>query len=149
MKLDRINEHILQILQKDGKITNTVLADKVGLSPSACLRRVQELEANGVISGYRAVIDGHKLGINFTAYVQIGISPHTKAAQLEFENAMKVAPEVVECHNVAGTFEYLLRIETNDLASYKNFHSEVFGNILVVSTITTLVVMDSPKDERR
>ncbi|TCS38859.1 Lrp/AsnC family transcriptional regulator [Reinekea marinisedimentorum] len=149
MKIDRINEHILQVLKKDGKITNTVLAEKVGLSPSACLRRVQELENQGVISGYRAVINSQKLGKGFIAYAEIGISPHTKVAQTQFEEAITLAAEVVECHNVTGTFEYLLRIETNDMAGYKQFHSEVLGNIPSVSAISTLVVMDSPKDDRR
>jgi DNA-binding Lrp family transcriptional regulator len=149
MKLDRINEHILQILKKDGKITNTVLAEKVGLSPSACLRRVQELENQGIITGYRAVINPHMMGKGFIAYAEVGISPHTKAAQTQFEEAITRAYEVIECHNVTGTFEYLLRIETNDLAGYKTFHSEVLGNIPEVSSISTLVVMDSPKDERR
>lgn len=149
MKIDRINEHILQILKKDAKITNTVLAERVGLSPSACLRRVQELESQGVISGYRAVLNAKKTGKGFIAYAEIGISPHTKAAQIQFEDAITRAEEVVECHNVTGTFEYLLRIETSDLAGYKYFHSEVLGNIPAVSAISTLVVMDSPKDDRR
>src|SRR3546814_15789068 len=96
---------------------------------SACLRRVQELERSGVIKGYRAVIDPAKLGLTFLAYVTVGLSSHTKKSQAGFEAAMAEAPEVRECHNITGTIEYLLRVETADLASYKHFHTEVLGEI--------------------
>ena len=124
------------------------LADRVGLSPSACLRRVQELERSGVIKGYRAVIDPAKLGLTFIAYVTVGLSSHTKKSQADFEAAVADAPEVRECHNITGTIEYLLRVETEDLASYKHFHTEVLGVLPQVHSITTYVLMDSPKDER-
>ena len=127
---------------------NIDLAERVGLSPSACLRRVQELERSGVITGYRAVIDPAKVGMGFLAYVTVGLNAHTKAAQVAFERAISRAPEVRECHNVTGTVEYLLRVETVDLADYKHWHTEVLGVLPQVQSITTLVVMDSPKDER-
>lgn len=145
---DRINDHILRELQRDGRQPNTELAARVGLSPSACLRRVQDLERRGVISGYRAVVNPAARNINFVAYVSIGLSRHSNEAQVAFERACLAAPAVRECHNITGTIEYLLRVEVADLMAYKQFHSDVLGAFPWIATITTHVVMDSPKDER-
>jgi DNA-binding Lrp family transcriptional regulator len=145
---DPINARILHELRQDGRIANQVLAARVGLSPSACLRRVQDLERRGVIAGYRARLDPGALGIGFVAYVTVGLGTHTKAAQAAFERAMARAPEVTECHNVTGAVEYLLRVEATDLAAYKRFHTEVLGTQPGVVAITTYVVMGSPKDMR-
>ena len=113
MKIDKFNHQILQELKIDGRIRNIDLADKVGLSPSACLRRVQELERQGIITGYKAIVDSRKLGKGFSA------------------------------------FEYILRVETTDLVSYKTFHTDVLGDLPQVATISTHVVMESTKDERK
>ncbi|MCU0815454.1 MAG: Lrp/AsnC family transcriptional regulator [Cypionkella sp.] len=147
-KLDEINHRILRELFRDGRISNLDLAERVGLSPSACLRRVQELERAGIIKGYRAVLDPAKLGIGFVAYVTVGLNTHTKAAQEAFERAIARAPQVTECHNITGTVEYLLRVEAEDLASYKHWHTDVLGVLPQVQAITTFVVMGSPKDQR-
>jgi len=147
-KLDEKDRQILRTLSRDGRISNLDLADRVALSPSACLRRVQALEASGVISGYRAVLDPEKLGVGFQAYLAVGLSEHTKRAQIAFEQAMQAAPEVRECHNITGAVEYLLRVEATDLRAYKRFHTDVLGNLPQVATITTYVVMGSPKDDR-
>ena len=147
-KIDRINQKILHELSGNGRISNLDLAERVGLSPSACLRRVQELERSGVIAGYRARIDHAKLGLGFIAYLAVGLSQHNKAAQVKFERAMARADEVVECHNITGTVEYLLRVEVTDLAAYKVFHTDVLGDLPDVGSITTYVVMASPKDKR-
>ncbi len=146
--MDRINERILRHLSEDGRISNTELAERVGLSPSACLRRVQELERGGVIRGYRATLDQAALGRAFTAYVTVGLSDHTKKSQVAFEKAMSRADEVRECHNITGAVEYILRVEVADLAAYKHFHTDVLGTLPQVSAITSYVVMDSPKDTR-
>ncbi|MCV2884539.1 Lrp/AsnC family transcriptional regulator [Aestuariibacter sp. AA17] len=148
MKSDKYNDEILRILQKDGRIANTELSQRVGLSPSACLRRVQELERQGVICGYRASVDLKKLGIGFTAYVTVGLGEHTKRSQEAFEQAITLAEEVIECHNVTGSFEYILRVETTDLVAYKRFHTDVLGTLPQVATISTHVVMESNKDLR-
>jgi DNA-binding Lrp family transcriptional regulator len=146
--IDAIDERILRELSRDGRLSNLALAERVGLSPSACSRRVTALERRGVVRGYRAVIDRDALGAGFTAYVAVGLSLHTRDAQVEFERAMAAAPEVRECHNVTGTVEYLLRVEAADLRSYKHFHTEVLGALPRVASITSYVVMGSPKDER-
>lgn len=146
--MDYIAERILQELTRDGRISNLELADRVGLSPSACLRRVQDLERRGIIAGYRAVLDRAALGVGFVAYVTVGLNAHTKASQEAFERAMTRAPEVVECHNVTGAVEYLLRVEVADLPAYKRFHTDVLGTLPQVNAITSFVVMGSPKDAR-
>jgi len=146
--IDAISEHILRELTSDGRISNLELAERVGLSPSACLRRVQDLTARGVIKGYRAVLDRTALGTGFVAYIGVGLSVHTKASQEAFEQAIAATPEVRECHNITGTIEYLLRIECADLPAYKHFHTEMLGALPQVNSITSYVVMGSPKDER-
>lgn len=146
--LDDIDDRILRALRKDGRLSNLALSDQVGLSPSACLRRVAALERSGVIRGYRAVLDAEKLGAGFLAYVTVGLNQHTKDAQKAFERAMAAAPEVTECHNITGAVEYLLRVEAADLAAYKHFHTEVLGTLPQVNAITSYVVMGSPKDDR-
>lgn len=148
MQLDKTNARILQELQADGRIANTELAERVGLSPSACLRRVQELERSGVIAGYRAVLDSGALGRGFLAYIAVGLNDHTRSGQKAFEQAMAVAPEVVECHNITGTVEYLLRVEVADLNAYKHFHTDVLGTLAQLNSLTTYVVLESTKDER-
>lgn len=147
-KMDHIDDRILRALRGDGRLSNLALAERVGLSPSACSRRVQELERSGVIKGYRAVLDRAELEAGFTAYIAVGLATHTKAAQLAFERAVQAAPEVSECHNVTGTVEYLLRVEVADLPAYKTFHTEVLGTLDQVRSLTSYIVLASPKDER-
>lgn len=146
--IDQIDHQILRELRQNGRISNTALATRVGLSPSACLRRTQELERTDTITGYRAVIDPVKLGLGFTAYVTVGLSVHTKEAQEAFERSIATAPEVRECHNITGSIEYILRVEAADLAAYKHFHTNVLGTLPQVNSITSYVVMGSPKDDR-
>ncbi len=146
--IDEFDRRILRILERDGRLPNTTLAECVGLSPSACLRRVRRLERRGIIRGYRAVLDRQALGRSLLAYVAVGLDEHTGAAQTAFERAIAAVPEVRECHNVTGNVEYLLRVETADLAAYKRFHTDVLGSLPHVRTIQTYVVLASPKDER-
>lgn len=146
--MDRIDESILQELRRDGRLSNLALAERVGLSPSACLRRVAALEKNGTITGYRATLSAEKMGVGFVAYITVGLNSHTKASQEAFERALIRAPEVRECHNITGSVEYLLRVEVPDLAAYKVFHTDILGTLPQINTITSYVVMGSPKDDR-
>lgn len=147
-EIDAIGDRILLELTRDGRISNVELANRVGLSPSACLRRVQEFERTGVIEGYRAVIDRAAIGTGFAAYVAVGLSVHTKVAQEAFERAIARSAQVRECHNVTGAVEYILRVEVADLAAYKVFHTDILGVLPQVNAITSYIVMGSPKDER-
>lgn len=148
MDLDAINANILRVLEGDGRISNIDLAARVGLSPSACLRRVQELERSGVIKGYRAVLDREKLGAGITAFVMVGLSAHLSKDARAFERAMEAAPQVRECHNITGVVEYLLRVEVADLPAYKDFHANILGVLPQVSSITSHISLGSPKDKR-
>jgi Lrp/AsnC family transcriptional regulator, leucine-responsive regulatory protein len=148
INIDQIDRKILRELERDGRMSNTELSKQVGLSASACLRRVQALEASGVIKGYRAVLDRSKLGAGFTAYVAVQLSRHTKEDQERFEVHMRAVPQVLECHNTTGTIEYLLRVEVQDLASYKQFHTDVLGTVPGVAGITSYIIMGSPIDRR-
>lgn len=148
MDIDQIGARILRELRRDGRLPNITLAEKVGLSPSACLRRVQDLERRGVITGYRARLDPAQTGRAYVVYVAVGLAVHTKQAQDGFEQAMNRFDEVTECHNIAGAFEYLLRVETADLPAYKRFHSDKLGTVPHVRSITSYMVMESSKDLR-
>jgi len=148
VELDQINENILHELQEDARISNIELANRVGLSPSACLRRVQELERTGIIQGYRAVINPAVRGAAITVFVLVGLSEHLRKDAETFERAMARSRMVRECHNVTGSVEYLLRVEVPDLTAYKTFHADVLGTQSQVHSITSYICLASPKDER-
>jgi len=146
--IDGINARILSVLEREGRVSNLDLSERVGLSPSACLRRVQQLERSGIIKGYRAVINRAATGSAITVFVTIGLSGQLKTHAQNFETAMAASPYVRECHNITGAVEYLLRVEVNDLATYKDFHANVLGTLSQVSRITSHICLGSPKDER-
>jgi len=147
-EFDRFNSKIIDELEKNGRISNSDLADRVGLSASACFRRVKELEKSGVILGYRAQINRSALGTGVTAFIMVGLSDHRAEHAKKFEAAVNAAREVREVHNITGASEYLLRVEAKDLADFKRFHSKVLGELPQVHSITSHICLDSPKDER-
>jgi DNA-binding Lrp family transcriptional regulator len=145
-KIDKYNEQILLTLSVDGRISNTDLAKAVGLSPSACLRRVQDLERAQIIKGYRAIIDPKTMGRDVVIFVMVGLSGHLRKDSQAFETAMDLAPQVTECHNITGSVEYLLRVEVADLAEYKAFHADRLGTLSMVGSITSHIVLGASKD---
>ncbi len=146
--LDRASEAILSTLESSGRLTNIELAKRVGLSPSACLRRVQDLERLGVIKGYRAIIDRSALAPKLTVFVMIGLAQQLHKDARAFERAMDAAPQVIECHNLAGNVEYLLRVEVADLSEYKEFHAHVLGELPQVQSISSHFCLETSKDKR-
>lgn len=148
IKLDRLDRRILRELERDARQTNVKLAERVGLSPSACLRRVQELERSGVIKGYRAVVDRALVGIGFVVYVAVGMASHGREALNAFEAAISESADVVECHTVTGAVEYLLRVEVADMQAYRTFHTQVLGVLPYVNSVVSYIVMDTAKDQR-
>ncbi len=148
IEIDAISRNILQTLEQDGRLTNIDLAAKVGLSASACLRRVQDMERRGLIQGYRAVLDPAVRGAAITIFVMVGLSEHLKKDAQAFEQAVARAPEVRECHNITGSVEYLLRVEVADLAAYKAFHADILGTLSQVGSITSHICLGSPTDKR-
>ncbi|WP_108812087.1 Lrp/AsnC ligand binding domain-containing protein [Sphingorhabdus sp. Alg231-15] len=148
MEIDDISRNILRQLEHDGRISNSDLANKVGLSASACLRRVQDMERNGLIKGYRAILNPAVRGAAITIFVMVGLSEHLKKDAQAFEQAVAKASEVRECHNITGSVEYLLRVEVSDLAAYKKFHADTLGTLPQVSSITSHICLGSPTDKR-
>ena len=144
--LDTYNAEILQAHQADGRMSNIDLAKHVGLSPSACLRRVQDLERRGILKGYRAIVDRKAIGQDVVIFVMVGLSGHLRKDSLAFEAAMDRAPEVQECHNITGSVEYILRVEVADLSAYKGFHTDCLGTLSMVGSITSHIVLGASKD---
>jgi Lrp/AsnC family leucine-responsive transcriptional regulator len=119
--LDRFDRLILDHLQKDGRLANQELADKIGLSPSPCLRRVRSLEERGFILGYRAIVDARKLGLSLMALVHIALDRHTPERFANFEAKVRVLPEVLECLLIAGEdADYLLKVVVRDMDGYQS-----------------------------
>jgi Lrp/AsnC family transcriptional regulator, leucine-responsive regulatory protein len=124
MALDRIDVSILDALQKDGRMSNAALAEKVGLSQSACSRRLDNLERSGVIRGYHARISNAALDHKMTAIVHISLSGQFETTLSDFEAAVKLCPNVLSCHLMSGEYDYILRIAARDLADYERIHKE-------------------------
>ncbi|WP_026317207.1 Lrp/AsnC family transcriptional regulator [Ahrensia kielensis] len=124
MKLDTIDYAILEALQKDGRLANANLAEKVGLSASACSRRLDALEKNGVIRGYYARVSNKELGHDMTAIVNISLSGQFQKTLSEFETAVKRCPNIVVCYLMSGEYDYTLRVVAKDLADYERIHRD-------------------------
>jgi len=148
IEVDDIDRRILRLLEEKGRISNAEVGEAVGLSASACSRRVQELERRGLIRGYRAVLDHGRLGSAITIFVMVGLSGQLKKDALQFERAMEAAPQVRECHNITGSVEYLLRVEVSDLESFKEFHADTLGVLNQVASITSHICLSTSKDLR-
>jgi Lrp/AsnC family leucine-responsive transcriptional regulator len=120
MKLDRYDQHILEVLQQDARLNNQDLADRIGLSPSPCLRRVRALEESGLIVGYRALLDAKKLGLTLMALIHISMDRHTPERFANFEAAVSVLPEVLECLLITGQdADYQLKVLVRDMDHYQ------------------------------
>lgn len=119
--LDRIDLQLLAELQREGRLSNAELAERVHLSPSACLRRVQRLERTGVIAGYRAELDRERLGLGLTAFVRIRLNHHDAAAVADFARGVNEWEEVVACHALTGDMDYLLQVAVGDLEHFSSF----------------------------
>ena len=119
--LDRIDLQLLAELQRSGRQTNAELAERVHLSPSACLRRVQRLEREGAIAGYRAELDGERLGLGLQAFVRVHLARHDADAVAAFAAHVDDCPEVVACHALTGEMDYLLHIVVADLEHFSRF----------------------------
>lgn len=124
MSLDRIDIAILDALQQNGRISNAALAEKVGLSQSACSRRLDNLEKTDVIVGYHAQLSNTALGHRMTVIVHISLSGQFEKTLSEFEAAVKRCPNVVSCHLMSGEYDYILRISARDLQDYERIHKE-------------------------
>jgi Lrp/AsnC family leucine-responsive transcriptional regulator len=119
MPLDSTDRRMLEILQREGRISNAALAERLHLSPSPCLRRLRALEADGVISGYRAMLDRQKLGLGLTVFVEVKVDGHSERVAATISEKVSAAPEVVSAYIVSGAADFLLEVVVPDLAAYE------------------------------
>jgi DNA-binding Lrp family transcriptional regulator len=146
-KLDRIDVRILSELQKDGRITNQALSDKVGLSARACLERVKRLEKDKIITHYQAVVDVRKVQASVFVIAQIALEKQGRQRLSAFEKRLKDTPEVIECFEVSGTYDYIAKIACPDLETYQDLtDSWIDDPELGVTRVVTNVVLRPLRD---
>ncbi len=143
--LDRIDRKILSILQEDGRIANLKLAEAVALSPTAVLARVQRLTRDGFILGYEARLNPLKLGAGMLVFVEVLLDRTTPNVFDQFKAAVQVHPEIMECHMVAGGFDYLLKTRSADMNAYRVFAGDVLWQLPGVRETRTYAVMEEVK----
>jgi Lrp/AsnC family transcriptional regulator len=130
--LDTVDRHILLLLQADASLSTAEIANRVGASQSSCWRRIEKLEASGIIKKRVALLDRHKLGLEMMVFAHVKLQSHGQRTLPQFEEAIRRYPEVVECHTILGETDYLLRVLTRDTASYEAFFRKHLSQIASV-----------------
>lgn len=147
MHIDKLERKILQALQQDGRITTQELAERVGLSSSPCWRRVKELESAGVIRRYTAVVDRFRAGLPTCMWIQVNLTRHQEGVVEAFEQAICTRPEVVECYELTGDADYLLKVLASDIESYNSFLHGILFKLPGVAHAKTSVSLREVKYE--
>jgi DNA-binding Lrp family transcriptional regulator len=145
--LDQASIKILAELQKNGRISANELAEKIGMSASPCWRRQKELEENGYIIRYTALVDRRKLGLSVCCLAHITLARHAEGAVKQFEEAVRLRPEVVECYETTGNADYLAKIVVADMDAYHDFLHNVLVKLPGVSQVNTSVALREVKYE--
>lgn len=145
--LDRFDQAILRTLSAEGRISVTELARRIGLSKSPTQARLRRLEQEGVIIGYRALFDPIRIGAAHVAFVEVKLSDTREAALRAFNEAVAAVPEIEQCHLIAGSFDYLLKVRTGDIASYRRVLAESLSNLPHVTATSTYVAMEAVKEQ--
>jgi Lrp/AsnC family leucine-responsive transcriptional regulator len=143
--LDAIDRRIVAALQADGRLTNVELAERVGLSPSPCLRRVKRLEREGYIEAYRAMLERTRLGLGLTVFVGVKIEGHADRRAESFQDAVVAMPEVVACHMVSGEADYLIEVVVPDLAHYRRFLLDGLLGLPIVKEVRSMIAIETLK----
>ena len=143
--LDRIDYKILRQLQENGRLSNADLARSVNLSPTPCLERVRRLEADGYILDYVALLNPQKLGAGVVSFIQVLLDRTNPDVFERFKKQIGLCPEVMECHMVAGGFDYLLKVRTSSMIEYRNFLGETLARMSDIKQTHTYVVMEEVK----
>ena len=146
--LDRTDLALLALLQREGRISNAELAERVSLSASACLRRVQRLEQAGVLSGYAALIDPARVGLGLQAFVRVQLARHDAPAIAEFTDRINTWDEVVACHALTGDMDYLLHVVVQDLPHFSRFLLDHLLNASGVADVNSSFVLRTVKQAR-
>jgi Lrp/AsnC family transcriptional regulator, leucine-responsive regulatory protein len=142
-QIDQIDRKIVEVLRGDGRVTITELAKRVGLSKTPCQIRLKRLIAEGIIRGFRAVTDPVKLGLGHIAFAEVKLSDTRERALDEFARAVMQVREIEECHMIASSFDYLLKVRTADIHSYRRVLGEKISSLPHVANTSTFVVMES------
>jgi Lrp/AsnC family transcriptional regulator, leucine-responsive regulatory protein len=145
--LDRLDRRILKILQEDGRISNVELADQVGLSPTATAERVKRMHKDKIILSYGAKLDPTKLGRSFLVFIEVTLDKTTSDVFEKFGTAVKRAPDVLECHLVAGGFDYLVKTRVSDMAAYRTLLGDTILSLPGVRETRSYAVMEEVKTE--
>ncbi|MBT9501076.1 MAG: Lrp/AsnC family transcriptional regulator [Burkholderiaceae bacterium] len=145
VQLDAIDRHILNELQANGRLSNVELAQRVHLSPSACLRRVKQLEEQGVIANYVALVDPKVVGKQGTCYTIINLERMTTQALESFEQAVRASPDVLDCFYLAGSNDYLIRFAYRDAEDLERFHTHVLMHLPEVARSNSMMVLRTIK----
>ncbi len=133
--IDLTDRKMLQILQREGRISNAALAEQLHLSPSPCLRRLRALEGSGLITGYRAELDREKLGLGLTLFVELKVEGHSERNAAAITEALRAVPEVVSAHIVSGSADFLLEVVVADLRDYERLLFDTLLNLPNVSDV--------------
>ena len=144
--LDRIDRNILVVLARSGRLSMAELAERVGLSKTPVQARVKRLEKDGFIRGYAAIVDREKMGEGHVAFVQVKLSDTRSAALDAFNRAVTGVPEIEQCHMMAASFDYLLKVRTRDIAAYRRVLGERMSALPHVAQTSTFVAMETVKD---
>lgn len=145
-EIDGFDRKIIAVLEKEGRISVTDLAQRVGLSKTPCQTRVKRLTDRGFIRGFKAVTDPDKLGLGHVAFTEVKLSDTREAALAEFRRGVLAIPEVEECHMIASSFDYLLKIRTRDIRQYRDVLGERISTLPHVASTSTFVVMETIKE---
>ena len=145
MTIDDRDRSILRLLQKDGRLTNAELADKVNLSASACLRRVRALEEAGFIAGYSAVLDEAVVGLPGVAFILVTLDQQGRAALDRFEAAVSRHPEILECYLLAGAADYLVRVAYADSRDFERIHTAILTQLPGVTRVQSTLALRTVK----
>lgn len=148
LKLDQIDRKILDILQSNAKITNAQLSKEIGLSPAPTLERVKKLENSGIIKSYHAKLDTDKIGMGVSTFVYATLKGHNKQNIDVFIDAIANIDEVIECHHVTGSGDFVLKVIAQDISSYQQLMLEKVSDISVVDNLQSMVILSTFKDSK-
>ena len=146
--LDKTDRKILDILQSNAKITNAQLAQEIGLSPAPTLERVKKLENSGVIRSYHAKLDAETVGLGVNTFVMVSLKGHNKDNIEKFITSIDEIEEIIECHHVTGSSDFILKIISEDISTYQKLMMERVSNIDVVDNMQSMVILSTFKDSK-
>lgn len=146
LEIDRFDRAILNVLAADGRISITDLAARIGLSKTPTQARLKRLERDGVITGYRAVLDPIRIGRDHVAFVEVKLADTREAALDAFNAAVRAVPEIEQCHMLAASFDYLLKVRTSDMSAYRRVLAESISTLPHVAHTSTYMAMQAVKE---